>query len=237
MISSTLGVLGGMGPKATAVFIERIVEHTAAKQDQDHINMVVLNHAALPDRTEAIESGNYDNFTDAIHRDLKLLEQAGAANIAVPCNTSHFFYGQMQQMTSVPIIHMVDETIRTVRETDSSIERIGLLATNGTVKSGVYANSCVEYGLDLVVPPNQLQREISEIIYEQVKRNGDLNAAGLVHIIDQLITDYRCDRVIIACTELSCIPLPAEQGQHVVDAMEVLVKQSILRSGGILKAI
>ncbi|WP_042162024.1 aspartate/glutamate racemase family protein [Paenibacillus gorillae] len=227
-----LGVLGGMGPQATAVFMERVIARTAAKQDQEHIDMVVLNHASLPDRTDAITSGDHDEFIEAVRRDLELLELAGTANIAIPCNTSHFFYQQMQQLTSVPIIHMVNETVQAVSKSGDAVRRVGLLATDGTIKSGVYAESCKRYGLEYVVPEPSLQRKVSQIIYEQVKRDGNLNAAELIKVVQQMRETYYCDRIILACTELSCIPLPLQFRSYVVDAMDVLVERAIERSGG-----
>ncbi|MFF2089804.1 aspartate/glutamate racemase family protein [Paenibacillus sp. NPDC058174] len=227
-----LGVLGGMGPQATAVFMERIVARTAAKQDQDHVDMVVLNHASLPDRTDAIMSGDHDRFIEAVRRDLELLELAGTANIAIPCNTSHFFYEQMQQLTAVPIIHMVNETVQTVNKPGDGVRRVGLLATDGTIKSGVYAESCERSGLEYVIPAQSLQRKVSQIIYEQVKRDGILNAAELIKVVQQMRETYYCDRIILACTELSCIPLPLQFRSYVADAMDVLVERAIERSGG-----
>lgn len=226
-----MGILGGMGPKATAVFMERIIERTAAQKDQDHLDMIVLNHGTLPDRTQAIESGCYESLLDAVCRDLELLERAGAAHIAIPCNTMHFFYDQMQRMTTVPIIHMVNETLRNVSESSQTIRRVGLLATNGTIRSGVYAKGCGQYGLELVAPEEPFQRGISHMIYHQVKREGNLSPVELMKAIEQMIADYGCDRVILACTELSCIPLAEDYKRFVIDAMDVLVERSIALSG------
>ncbi|GGG88468.1 aspartate/glutamate racemase family protein [Paenibacillus radicis (ex Gao et al. 2016)] len=227
-----LGVLGGMGPQATAVFMERVIARTAAKQDQEHIDMIVLNHASLPDRTDAITSGDHVAFIEAVRKDLELLELAGTANIAIPCNTSHFFYEQMQRLTSVPIIHMVNETVQEVSKSGDPVSRVGLLATDGTIKSGVYAESCERYGLEYVIPAQSLQRKVSQIIYEQVKRDGNLNAVELIKVVQQMRETYRCDRIILACTELSCIPLPLQIRSYVIDAMDVLVERAIERSGG-----
>ena len=107
---------GGMGPQATAIFMERVIQHTKAKCDQDHIDMVVLNHASLPDRTDAVRSGQGGAFLEEVRQDFKLLELARVANIAIPCNTSHYYYQEMQRMTRIPIIHMVDETIRRIHD-------------------------------------------------------------------------------------------------------------------------
>ena len=196
MRSPSLGILGGMGPQATAVFMERIITHTEAQRDQDHIDMVVLSHASLPDRTWAIKNGQGELFLEAVQADLKLMGTAGVANIAIPCNTSHYFYDDMQQMTDIPIIHMVKETIQHVYADCGPGKRIGLLATEGTIGSGVYTQEGQHRGLELVIPDEALQREVSAIIYEQVKKNGDSNPEPLSRVIEKMVTDHGCDRVI-----------------------------------------
>lgn len=230
-MKQTLGVIGGMGPRATTVFMERIIERTQAQRDQEHLDVIVLNHASIADRTEAIRSGQAEAFLSAIKKDLKLLEAGGAAHIAIPCNTSHFFYEEMQQMTTIPIIHMVRETVKTVREIDGAATRMGVLATEGTIQSGVYHEACHRYGLELTVPDAALQQQVTKIIYDQVKGRGNLDPGPLAGIIRTMLKQYQCDRIILACTELSCLPLPCYQDK-VIDAMDVLLQRSITLSGG-----
>ncbi|MBO9596318.1 MAG: aspartate/glutamate racemase family protein, partial [Cohnella sp.] len=142
MEQKRLGIIGGMGSKATAVFMDMLVEHTKAERDQDHIDMVILNHASLPDRTEVIIAGEHDRFLGAVKGDIRLLEHAGVANIAIPCNTSHYFHNQMQAMTDIPIIHMVDETLQEIGRRYEAGSKVGILATNGTLRSGIYKKAC-----------------------------------------------------------------------------------------------
>src|SRR5690606_31259272 len=125
-----LGVIGGMGPKATSVFFEKIVNRTVAHKDQDHLNMVILNHATLPDRTNAILTNTGETFINAVKSDFKLLEAAGVANIAIPCNTSHYFYEELQKLTTIPIINMVEETIKEIHEKHGEGTKVGILATD-----------------------------------------------------------------------------------------------------------
>ena len=84
-----LGVIGGMGPLATQLFYRMVIESTDAKKDQDHINMIILNHATMPDRTAAIMDGTIDKVLDKLAADAKYLEDGGATCIAIPYNTTH----------------------------------------------------------------------------------------------------------------------------------------------------
>lgn len=227
----SLGVIGGMGPKATAVFFDKVIENTVAQSDQEHVDMIILNHATIPDRTTVILEGTEQRFLTEVARDLKLLEHAGVAHIAIPCNTSHYFYDEMQAMTSIPIIHMVDETIRLVEQRYGSGVRVGVLATSGTMKSGVYAKACERHGLELHTPDEAMQAQTMKIIYSNVKRDMDFSPGELEALIDELREEHNCACVILACTELSCITLGPDYAQGVVDAMQVLVERSITLSG------
>lgn len=231
MVQSSLGVIGGMGPKATAVFFDKVLENTAAERDQDHVDMVILNHATLPDRTEVILEGRDELFLEAVSRDLKLMELAGVSHIAIPCNTSHYFYDKMQEMTSVPIIHMVEETVKLVRARFGEGCKVGILATNGTIKSGIYEQVCNQYGLQLHTPDDRLQKQSMKIIYTNVKSNMDFSPKELEELIAELVRDHGCRCVILACTELSCIKLGSAASEVSVDAMQVLVERAIELSG------
>src|SRR5690625_1951589 len=165
MKDKKLGVLGGMGPFATSVFLERIIENTQAVNDQDHIDMVILNHASLPDRTDAILQKNENEFLTAVKKDIELLEYSGVSNIAIPCNTSHYFYKNMQQMTNIHIINMVTSTVEHVSSQFGTGSKVAVLATDGTIQSKVYEKELIAHELKVHELTSQIQNEIMEIIY------------------------------------------------------------------------
>lgn len=231
MESKSLGVIGGMGPKATSVFFDKMVENTVAHQDQDHIDMIILNHASLPDRTTAILEAREEDFLQAVSKDIKLLERAGVANIAIPCNTSHYFYDRMQAMTDVHIINMVEETIKAIHRQYGDNSKIGILATKGTIKTGVYEQWCNQYQLELHIPNESQQQQVMDIIYNNVKGDLDVDPTELEGMINDLVVNENCRCVILACTELSCIPLSDDTAKVSIDAMGVLIEKSIELSG------
>ncbi|WP_258171062.1 aspartate/glutamate racemase family protein [Paenibacillus sp. R14(2021)] len=216
-----------MGPKATSVFIDQIIESTAADRDQDHIDMVILNHASLPDRTHVILENSGELFLKEIEKDIRLLEYAEVANIAMPCNTAHYYIQDMQAMTSIPIIDMVEESMKAIRETFGSGCKIGILATNGTLRSGIYSESARRLGMVPHEPDQDVQQQVMNIIYRDIKRGIPSNPAELEGIIHDMVTKEGCDCAIIACTELSIIKLSEETKQVSIDAMDVLVRKSI----------
>jgi len=233
-MSSILGVIGGMGPEATALFYEEVIAHTKAEKDQEHIDMVILSHASMPDRTQAILSGREDELLKAMRSDVGILETAGAANIAIPCNTSHYFYDRIQAMTAVPIINMVRESVRSAASLITSgiggHPRIGIMATDGTVRTGVYHRECEAAGYEAVVPSEEAQKDVMSIIYDDIKGGRTPDRSKFSRAYDQL-KSKGCSCIILACTELSVYtkyyPVPAD----CLDAMDILVRESILRSG------
>lgn len=226
-----LGVIGGMGPKATSVFFEKVIDHTVAHCDQEHIDMVILNHATIPDRTSAILNNRGEIFLESIRKDIRLLEVAGVANIAIPCNTSHFFYHELQEMTNIHIINMVDETIKEIHKKYGENTKIGILATKGTISTGIYHDQCNQYNMELHTPSEAIQEQVMNIIYNHVKSDLDVDPTELEEIIEHLIEYENCSCVILACTELSCIKLSEKALEYCIDAMDVLVEKSIELSG------
>jgi len=229
MNRNTLGVLGGMGPFATSVFFERVIERTKANKDQDHLDMVILNHASLPDRTESILNNEPQEFLQLMEQDIKLLEQAGVDHIAIPCNTSHYFYDKIQNMTHIPIIHMVQSTVQYVYKQVGANKKIAVLATNGTVKSEVYQHEIRKINMELHPLDDTTQEKVMDIIY-RIKGNLVYKTEELDYIIGDLVQNHGCTTVILACTELSTIALKEESKRYCIDALDVLVRESIIRS-------
>lgn len=235
MKNKKIGVLGGMGPKATAIYYEEVIANTIAEKDQDHIDMVILSHASLPDRTNIILNKNESSFLKQIANDIRLLEMAEVKNIALTCNTAHFFYDQIQAMTEINIINMVQETVEQISNLFGRHAKVGILATDGTIHSETYQKACIKQDLEPYTPESDIQRQVMDIIYNDVKANLNLDNRKLEAIIMELVTKEKCDCIILACTELSCIELSEQVDKYCIDSMDVLVKTSIEISGGKVK--
>ena len=234
MKAKTLGVLGGMGPFATSVFFERIIDHTEASKDQEHLDMVILNHASLPDRTEAIFNQQKQPFLQMIEKDMIILEQAEVANIAIPCNTTHYVYDEIQALTNIPVIHMVQSTVQHVHSRIKTNQKVAILATDGTVQSKVYQKEIMKTDMQLHELNEVTQKKVMDIIYH-VKSNNSFKTTELDTIIDDLVHKHSCDVIILACTELSTIALKEKNKKYCVDALDILVQESIIQSDKKLK--
>lgn len=229
-----LGVIGGMGPEATSFFYARVIARTKAATDQEHIDMVILSHATMPDRTTAILTGEKDVFLKAVTKDAKDLEYLGVSNIAIPCNTSHYFLKEIQAATSVPIINMVEESVRTVIEEHPRVKKIGIMGTDGTLRAETYHRACRARGIEPISPGEAAQRDVMSLIYDDVKsgKTGDRRKFDRAY---ENLMGQGCDAVILACTEISVFKEYYQVPANCIDAMDVLVEESILRSGAQLR--
>ncbi|MGI6752448.1 MAG: aspartate/glutamate racemase family protein [Anaerovoracaceae bacterium] len=225
-----LGVLGGMGPLATQLFYRQVIERTDAKKDQEHLNMVILNHATMPDRTQSILSGFHSDIMQKLKNDAKTLETMGAVAIAVPCNTSHYYLDEIQKEISIPFIHMIREAVAAVATGGEGVKKVGILATTGTISGGMYQESCLDFGLMPIVPSEKSQDLIMGIIYEGIKNGGEINFEDFL-VVERELKDAGCHSVIMACTELSCFKEMYNLPGFYVDAMEILAIRSIERCG------
>ena len=198
--------------------------------DQEHIDMVIISCASMPDRTSAIKTGDARSLLKAMRSCTQILEGAGCANIAIPCNTSHFFYDQIQAFTGIPVIHMPREAVRETVVVGGA-RRVGVMGTDGTVASGVYARECEALGATCVTPPAELQASVMSIIYDDVKAGRDPDLDAFDRVIEWFLDEGACDSVILACTELSVVSQYRRLPEAVLDAMDVLVRKSILLSG------
>lgn len=223
-----LGVIGGMGPLATVSFYERVVLNTAAKCDNEHIDMVVLSHASMPDRTKCIIQNKGGEFLEVIKKDFKILEDIGVEAVAIPCNTSHYFFDEFKKFTGLRIINMIEETILEVKK--RGIEKIAVFGTLGTLNSKVYEKYANQHGLLVKGVSPEDKQAVMDIIYD-IKETNCLDGRRFVDILSRYCDDETVG--IIACTELSLLDIPRDI--NTIDALDVLVKRSIELSGAKVK--
>ena len=223
-----LGVLGGLGPMASAYFYELVTAHTQAARDQDHIDMVISSRATTPDRTGFILGEISEDPFAVMVADGKRLENYGADLIAVPCNTAHFFYDRLAEALTVPILNMVRLTAARVRALGG--QKAGILATTGTVRTETYQRACGEAGIGCAVPSEEGQRALMDVIYKNIKQNLPPDMALFQKAADELFA-AGCDRVILGCTELSLIKKAGLLDSRYLDSMDVLAEAAIRACG------
>lgn len=229
-----LGVLGGMGPQATQVFYQFVLDHTDAVRDQDHLPALILSDTQIPDRTQAILSGDTEGLYRRLLGDAQLLERCGCTAIAIPCNTSHYFVDRLQAAVGIPILHMIRETVQELAAQGK--KRPGILATDGTIQTGLYQRACAALGLEAVAPEPEAQRLVMSIIYDEIKQ-GESGSREKFAQVDRSIRKAGCDCGILACTELSVFATHHSLPSFYLDAMKVLAERAVVACGYPLRAI
>ena len=227
-----LGIIGGMGPAATDLLYRRIIDRTDAQCDQEHLDMIILNHASIPDRTAAILSGNTREVEEKLISDARFLEKSGATAIAIPCNTSHYFYDAISGGVEIEVINMVRETARYVKELGR--KRVCVLATDGTMATGVYEKELAAAGVEYVRPDGEVQKTVMHIIYDQIKKgfDGSMEDFEKIH---RFVKSKGCDGAILACTELSVLRTSTDLSDFYTDALEILCERAIVTCGKALR--
>ena len=229
-----LGVLGGMGPQATQVFYQYVLDRTEASCDQEHLPALILSDTGVPDRTASILTGNTEPMYQRLLADARLLEECGCTVIAIPCNTSHYFADRLQAQLHIPIIHMIRETVAAIQAMGK--KTVGILATDGTVQTGIDQKELTAAGLTPVTLPERLQKTVMSIIYDEIKK-GETGSREKFGEVDAWLRQAGCDCAILGCTELSVYRALHSLPPYYMDAMEVLAEQAILRCGKQLRNV
>jgi aspartate racemase len=226
MGEKTIGILGGMGPEASADLFYRIIRATPVHRDQDHIHVIIDSNSKIPDRTLAVLGKGEDPMPLMLATG-KNLEQAGADFLIMPCNTAHFFHAELQKQLGIPLLHMIKLSAEHVANQYPDVKKTGLLATDGTLESKLYHDSYGEYGLETLTPIESSQRDVMDAIYKYIKR-GDLATGGkLLHRVAQGFINDGAEAVICGCTEVSLVLHDGDLSVPVVDPIQVLAEEAI----------
>ena len=234
MSEQRLGILGGMGPQATQDFYQRILDRTDAAKDQEHLPTLIWSDTSMPDRTAAILGGDAEGCYQRLLAGARLLEGGGCTVLAIPCNTSHYFADRLQGDISIPLIHMPRETVGVLAEEGRC--KVGILGTDGTIRTGVYQKECTARGIEAVSPPEEVQKLVMSIIYDEIKR-GEKGSREKFAVIDRWLRQAGCDSAILGCTELSVYRTYHGLPDHYLDAMDVLAQRCITACGYKLRMV
>jgi aspartate racemase len=222
-----IGVLGGMGPAATVDFLAKLVRLTPAQRDQDHIPVVVVSDPRVPDRVGPIMEGRGASPLDALRRGIRTLEQAGAACIALPCHTAHFWYDQMVASARVPILHIADAVLADLTRHGATDGPVGVLATAATLQAGFYQKRLHAAGYVCAVPAADVMATCVLPAIALVKQDRAGDAAPLLCCALDHLAMRGVRTVVLACTELP-LALAAVSGPPAcLDATEALARASI----------
>lgn len=230
-MSGTIGIIGGMGPMATCDLFGRIIANTKAGKDQDHIHVMIDSNPQIPDRTEAILHGG-PSPVEWIVRSARFLETMHPDVLLLPCNTSHYYYDEIIRQIHTPLLHMPRLAVQKLKM--EGRHRAGLLATEGTVKTGIYTQLLEEACIEAIIPTEEEQMEVTNLIYGCIKANNTMyDLSGFRRVLDRM-RGNGADALLLGCTELSVAFRTYDLGGDYVDPMEVVAREAIRYVGGVL---
>lgn len=222
-----LGIFGGMGPAATADCYAKVVAATPATRDQEHLPTLIYSLPQVPDRTTAIRTGDR-GIVPWLVEGVTRLEQAGASFIVIPCNTAHHYHADMQAAVKIPVLNMIELTAKETRRRHPAVRTVGVLATTGTLATGLYARALEAQGFRVVVPEAAVQDRQVMAAIAFVKQGGHLREAeDLLARASRHLVGRGAEVLVLGCTETPLAFNPKRASVPAVDATRVLAEAAV----------
>ena len=218
----TVGVIGGMGPAATADFFSRLVRATDAKRDQDHLHVIIDNDPAVPDRNLAL-AGRGPSSGPAMAAMARRLHAAGADFLVIACNTAHAFIEDVQNACPLPVIDLIDVTTEHVTALQPVVRRVGLLATDGCLSASLYQRRLDHSGRESIVLPEQAQRRFMNLIYEIKEKGARPELGDRMALAAETLVCAGAELIVAACTEVPLVLEPSRIRVPLINSLDLLV--------------
>ncbi len=200
----TAGVMGGMGPDATVAFMARVIALTDSGRDQDHVHMIVDQDPGIPNRQQAIRDGS-TAVTQALGTMAKRLEDAGADFLVMVCNTAHVFLDEVHANTSIPFISIVDESVKEIDRVCPDAKKVGVMATDGCLRTGIYQDAVIASGREALEPESEELVELMRLITEIKAGNQGKDIASAMQEVANAMVEKGADVIISGCTEIPLV--------------------------------
>jgi aspartate racemase len=233
----TIGILGGMGPEATAHFFSLIIKHTAAAKDQDHLPVLIYNLPQIPERTPAI-LGQGPSPVPLLRKGARTLARAGADFIVIPCISAHAFLPEIRRASPVPILSLVDESLAGAKKQKPRLRRVGLLASTGTVRSGLFTKTFAKAGIEIITTTEKEQSRVMEAVFGK----GGVKAGftegrprKLVLDVARRLIKRGAEAVIAGCTEIPLVLRDEDIPVPLIEPMRIAAQACIIKAGQRIK--
>jgi aspartate racemase len=223
-----VGILGGMGPEAGVLLQSLIIEATSAERDQDHLKVITYTNPHVPDRTESLTRDGGASYLKAVTDSVQFLDRTGVDIIAIACNTAHARYEEIQSRIKTPILHIVNLAKEEISSTEG---RVGILATTGTVKSGLFESA--ENPEKTLIPEPRQQEEVMAVIHAIKAGKKDSAVVDRLDRVIESLHEAGCKRMVLGCTELSVIydELCKRRGAIFIDPLRLAARKLVELAG------
>jgi aspartate racemase len=227
----TVGVLGGMGPDATIDFMSKVIALTPAVTDQDHIRMIVDHNPKVPNRQAAILGGGADPGADLAAMAVRL-EKAGADFLVLVCNSAHAFLEPLRQATTIPLVSIVDVSIREVETICPGARNVGVLATDGLLAAGIYQRALFDAGCSPVLLQDEDLARLMTLIRKIKAGDKSREVAQEMGMLAELLVSAGADAIVAGCTEIPLVLDAAKITAPVIASTDVLARKTVALARG-----
>jgi aspartate racemase len=234
-VRRTVGVLGGMGPAATIDFMEKVLRYSQAAQspggrEQDNVRLIVDSNPWVPDRNAAV-AGTGPSPGPVLAEMARGLERAGASFLVMPCNAAHAFADDVVAATSLPFVHLVDETAQAVSRDHAHVRRVGVLAVAGTADARLYERALEPLGFAVMVPTDAARARFMDGIW--AIKAGKLDAGrAIVMDMARALVAGGAELVIAGCTEVPLVLGEGDLAVPLIDAADILARRTVAYARG-----
>lgn len=232
MSEKIVGILGGMGPEATVDLMARVIRSTPAKDDVDHIRMIVDNNPKVPSRIKALLEGGGESPAPCLQGMARKLEAWGVDFLAMPCNTAHFYYREVQEAVTIPVLNMIELAVNATLARVPGLRSVGLIASTAVLDLKIYHHAFARKGVQVLAPQPPKQADLMTAI-KTIKTcvYGDEVRTALSDGAADL-TDQGAHTLLVACTELSIICNCIHAACPTLDAAQILAETIVKEAFG-----
>jgi aspartate racemase len=232
MKEGIIGILGGMGPEATADLFHKIIKNTEAARDQDHLRVLIDSNPKVPDRTPAM-IGTGESPLPMMIETAKNLERAGAGFIVIPCVSAHYFIEGLREAIAIPVISIIEEVANEMERRLPGIKRTGLIATTGTVRAGLFQDRLRQIGVEVLVPSSDDQEDlVMSAIYGIKAGFTSPENRGKILKASKALIEKGAQAIIGGCTEIPLVIQGGDTGIPFFDCLDILARAAIRRAKG-----
>lgn len=238
----TIGIIGGLGPMATVYYLELLTRMTDAVKDQEHPRIFLESLPDIPDRTAYVLDHTAEDPVPLMTDAARALQNIGAELLTIPCITAHCFYDQVAEAVDIPILHLPRCVAQDIA--GKGIHTVGILATTGTIQSGILKAEFAATGVDTIVLDTERQNLLMQIIYEQIKKGTAVNWQMFLELSESLL-HRGAEKLVLGCTELPLLKRDIRQAENSaleriltedsIDVLEVLAQHALLTADVALK--
>ncbi|MGM0378963.1 MAG: aspartate/glutamate racemase family protein [Bacillota bacterium] len=221
-----IGILGGMGPEATANLYLNLINSTEVTKDQDHFRVIIDSNAKIPDRTSAILNKGKSPVNDLVAT-AKNLEKLNVDIGLIPCITAHYYYEDIQKSVNFKVLNALEELNQYLKKEFENIKKVGVLSTSGTIKTNLFNKYLDDF--EITYPNEKIQKDyVMEAIYGKkgIKKTKDKKyALNLLNKAAKVLMKQEVDIIIAGCTEIGLVLSNNKLNVNIVDPMDVLIKK------------